>query len=118
MRGGWHGSRHEGHYRDAEGISMSNAVLGPTNYFTTAGATITDTGHATGFGAANLAGPIALPGWQSDNTLTRSVRIDMGSAVEWDAIGFFRTNFTSLATFRLTLSNVSLGGTDIYDSHT
>jgi len=101
---------------------MSNAALGYMNFFTASGSIVSDQSHATGFGAANLAGPVGLPGWQSvAGVKTTSIDIDAGVAVSWadaaagGAVGLFRTNFTNGANLRVRLGTTQ-GASDVYDS--
>jgi hypothetical protein len=93
---------------------MSNAALGYINYVISG--TVADSSHAIGFPASNLAGPVALPPWQSANTVkTANIDIDAGASVPWGAIGLFRTNFTTAAGIRVRLGT-TLGASDVYDS--
>lgn len=56
--------------------------------------------------------------WRSAADLTTWFSMDAGAATTWQAFGVFRTNLTSAATVRWTVSNVADFSVLVYDSGT
>ena len=91
---------------------MSVASFGYTNHFLTDA--LSSATNMAGFPVTNLAGQRQLPPYRT-NTGFLSLRFDLDSAAHtsWDCVGLFGTNFTSAATYTITVSTTQ-GGTDIY----
>ena len=80
-------------------------------------ATLTASGLVSNLGIENAqVNPIGLPARKTGTAMT--IDFDHGSQTEWSVIGLLGTNGTTAATIRVTLSNVSAGGVDVYDSGT